>query len=75
MEAFDINIEIDSFVMSEMVFTGDLKKVSATETSGFVLENLSSPDVRITSRRTDLNGVNLMTPYSHIQDTIIFKYT
>jgi len=74
LEAFDINIEIDSFVMSEMVFTGDLKKVSATETSGFVLENLSSPDVRITSRRTDLNGVNLMTPYSHIQDTIIFKY-
>jgi len=74
LEAFDINIAIDSFAMSEMVFTGNLKQLSATETSGFVLENLSSPDVRITSRKTELNDVNLTTPYSHIQDTIIFKY-
>ena len=74
LEAFDINIAIDSFVMADMIFTGNLKQLSATETTGFVLENLSSPDVRITSRRTELNGVNLKTPYSHIQDTIIFKY-
>lgn len=74
LEAFDIQIAIDSFQMSDMVFTGNLKQLSATETSGFVLQNLSSPDVRITSRRTDLNGVNLTTPYSNIQDTIVFKY-
>lgn len=74
LEAFDIQIAIDSFAMSEMVFTGNLKQFSATETSGFVLQNLSSPDVKITSRRTELNGVNLTTPYSHIQDTIVFKY-
>lgn len=74
LEAFDIQIGIDSFAMSEMVFTGNLKQFAATETSGFVLENLSSPDVKITSRRTELNGVNLVTPYSHIQDTIIFKH-
>lgn len=74
LEAFNIDIAIDSFAMSEMVFTGNLKQISATETSGFVLENLSSPDVKITSKRTELNDVNLTTPYSHIQDTIIFKY-
>jgi hypothetical protein len=74
LEAFDIKIGIDSFAMSEMVFTGKLNQFGATETSGFVLENLSSPDVKITSRKTELNGVNLVTPYSHIQDTIIFKH-
>ncbi len=74
LEAFDIQIAIDSFVMSDMVFTGKLNQLSATETSGFVLQNLTSPDVKITSRRADLNGVNLTTPYSNIQDTIIFKY-
>lgn len=74
LEAFDIQIAIDSFEMSEMVFTGQLNHLSATESSGFILENLTSPDVRITSRRTELNAVNLTTPFSHIQDTIVFKY-
>jgi len=74
LEVFDIQIAIDSFSMSDLNFLGKLQQLSAKDESGFVLENLSSPDVKITPRRTTLNGVKLITPHSQITDTIVFKY-
>ncbi len=74
LEVFDIQIAIDSFKMSDLDFVGKLQQLSAKDESGFVLENLSAPEVKINSRKTQLNGVNLVTPYSQVQDTIIFSY-
>ncbi|MEM6965657.1 MAG: translocation/assembly module TamB domain-containing protein [Bacteroidota bacterium] len=74
LEVYNINIAIDSFEMSALNFKGKLEQLSAQDSSGFVLENLSAPKVKISSKRTELYGVNIVTPFSNVRDTIIFKY-
>ena len=74
LEAFDINIAIDSMKLDDGTITGSLKKLATQDSSGFILENLSASTFKVEGRRTELNDVSLRTPFSNVQDTIIFKY-
>ncbi|MFT6706569.1 MAG: hypothetical protein ACJATF_001405, partial [Flavobacteriales bacterium] len=70
----DIQIAIDSFRYSEGLFEGEVKSITAKESSGFVLEKLAAKKVRITNRKTEMYGLELITPNSTVGDSLVLKY-
>ncbi|MEK7253913.1 MAG: hypothetical protein AAB316_04160, partial [Bacteroidota bacterium] len=74
LDVFDLYIKINDFTFSELEFSGEIKKIAARESSGFVLENLSAKDATLTCEGMKLLGLNLRTPQTTIGDTLIFKY-
>ncbi len=71
---FNIDIDIENFEYSEWDFKGKVNKLSAESTSGFVLEKLSAEEAWVGCTGMQLNGLDLITPDSHVGDTLIFKY-
>ena len=74
INAFDIQIDVDSFQYTEGKYTGEVSKLALEDVSGFVLNNLTAKEATVYNRRVELNGVKLVTPYSTLGDTLIFKY-
>lgn len=74
LDVFDINIDIQDFFVEEWVFKGQVDKIAFRNSSGFVLEKLAAKEALVSSRRVELNGLDLITPVSHLGDTLIFKY-
>jgi len=70
----DIQIEIDSFKYSEGLYEGEVKSIAAKESSGFVLEKLAAKQVKVTNRKTEMYGLDLVTPNSTVGDSLILKY-
>lgn len=74
MEVSDIDIKISNFKANNDVFSGNLKNISLRERSGFELSKLAAKEAIVSSREITLNGAALVTPYSHIGDTIQLKF-
>ncbi len=71
---YDVNVAIDSFLFDKEVFHGIVRAVSAKDSSGFVLTDLSGEDVTVTNHQTIIKGLNIETPYSHIGNHLVFNY-
>ncbi|MEL6924969.1 MAG: hypothetical protein AAFO94_13050, partial [Bacteroidota bacterium] len=74
LDVFDIQLDVDSFLYTEGVYTGDVQKIAFEDISGFVLNELSAESATVSNRRVELEGVQLNTPYSTIGDELVFKY-
>lgn len=74
LELTDIGVQIDSFEMQDMEFKGQISCVSGRSSSGFQLDEFSVKEAFVTPKRTTLNGLRIVTPYSEIGDTLIMRY-
>ncbi len=74
LDVLDIQIKVEDFFFTEDVFNMELKKLSLREGSGFVLNNLTAKEAIFSNRKTTLNDMQLVTPYSTVGDTLVFKY-
>ncbi len=75
LDVEDIQIRGKEFTFHEhLIFGGVLDHFSAKEKCGFVLESLSSEEVRVDNREAFLGNVKLKTPYSEIGDSIWLNY-
>lgn len=74
LNVYDINIEAADFTIQDWVFTGESKKFSLKEKSGFVLDNLSVKKGSVSPNKIELYGMALVTPYSQLGDTLVMKF-
>ncbi len=70
----DIQIHLEDFEMEDWVFQAASKHFSLKESSGFVLNNLTANKSLIAPKRVELNGMDLITPYTHLKDSLIFEF-
>ncbi|MEM1323547.1 MAG: translocation/assembly module TamB domain-containing protein [Bacteroidota bacterium] len=69
-----IDISIDDFDYQKDRYSGTINNISLSEESGFVLEKLAANQALVTNRLIQLEGMQLITPNSRIQDTLEFKF-
>ena len=74
LRAYDIDLGVNDFRYQDWTFAGELESLTAKDKSGFVVENFSANEIKISDRRAELNGMRILTPDSNLGDTIIFKY-
>ncbi|GJM32531.1 MAG: DUF490 domain-containing protein [Saprospiraceae bacterium] len=74
LDVFDIKIDIDSFAYIQDEYSGKVNLISCKESSGFVLNELSSKDTRVSSTGVQINDLKIITPYSEVGDTLSFKF-
>ena len=70
----DIEIQLADFEIYDWVFIAESKKLSLKESSGFVINNLTAKRGRIAPDKVELKGADLITPYSHLKDSLVFKF-
>ena len=70
----DINIDVADFNFNDHIYEAVVNNLSCEESSGFVLDKLAAQQLKITDRRIELNDMSLITPYSNLGDTLIFKF-
>lgn len=70
----DIQMRVRRFRFEDDVFSGNLRRLAARESSGFVLDNFTVADATVSRQGFRLNGLSIQTPYSTIGDTLIFRY-
>ncbi|MFN7117033.1 MAG: translocation/assembly module TamB domain-containing protein [Saprospiraceae bacterium] len=74
LDVFNINIDIHNFALLRDTFQGNIKSIALRERSGFILNELAAKDAIITPRSVGLYNFHLITPYTQLGDTLIFKY-
>jgi len=74
LDVFDIDIDIRDFSFSDWNFKGVVNNIALRDGSGFQLEQLSVREALVSPTRVELNDLDLITPYSHLEDTLHFKY-
>ena len=74
LQVYNINIDIENYQFTEGKSTGRVNGISLEESSGFVLEKLSSKNTTVSDRRIELYDMQLKTPYSDLGDTLVMKY-
>lgn len=74
LDVFDIEIHLNDFSFSDLNFHGQVENISLRDSSGFVLEKLTVQDASLSCLGMELNGVELVTPYSRLGDTLILRY-
>ncbi|MEL6142187.1 MAG: hypothetical protein AAFU67_11265, partial [Bacteroidota bacterium] len=75
LDVRDINLEIVDLAARMDTFTGQIKHLSLTESSGFALENLSVTDLTVGPKNLVANDIELLTPNSSLGDTLSFRYS
>lgn len=70
----DINLDLTAANLAEGAFSAELGHLSLRERSGFVLQRLSANELLVSSERTALHGMTLLTPYSELGDTLVLQY-
>lgn len=70
----DITANVHNFMYTKGNYTGVVDGISLKESSGFVLQKLTVGDAKINDNSTELYGLQIVTPYSAIGDTLIFRY-
>ena len=70
----DLNAYIHNFLFTKEEYTGVVDGISFNEASGFKLTQLSVGDAKVTPAKTELFGLQIITPYSAIGDTFIMNY-
>ena len=71
---YDLNVAIDSFLFEKEVFNGIVRKISAKDSSGFVLSEISGAHVTVSDHKATVKGLNIETPYSHLGNDLVFNY-
>ncbi len=74
LKVADIQIHLEDFEMEDWVFQAASKQFSLKESSGFVLNNLTANKSLIAPKRVELRGMDLITPYTHLRDSLIFEF-
>ncbi len=74
LDVFDINLRVKDLSYNDLNFYGEIENMSARDSSGFVLENLSVKNAAVTCTGAELYGLELKTPNSILGDTLIFRY-
>ncbi len=74
LRAYDIDLSANDFQYQDWTFAGELESLTVKDKSGFVVENFSANEIKISERRTELNGMRILTPNSNLGDTVVFKY-
>ncbi len=70
----DINAYIHNFLFTKDEYTGVVDGISFNEGSGFKLKQLSVGDAKVSPVKTELYGLQIITPYSAVGDTFIMNY-
>ena len=70
----DIQIHLEDFEMEDWVFQAASKHFSLKESSGFILNNLTANKSLVAPKRVELKGMDLITPYTHLKDSLIFEF-
>ena len=70
----DLNAYIHNFLFTKEEYTGVVDGISFNEDSGFKLTQLSVGDAKVAPTKTELFGLQIVTPYSAIGDTFIMNY-
>ncbi len=70
----DFNAYIHNFLFTKEEYTGVVDGISFNESSGFKLTQLSVGDAKVTPTKTELFGLQIVTPYSAVGDTFIMNY-
>ena len=70
----DFNAYIHNFLFTKEEYTGVVDGISFNEASGFKLTQLSVGDAKVTPTKTELFGLQVVTPYSAVGDTFIMNY-
>ena len=70
----DINAYIHNFLFTKDEYTGVVDGISFNEGSGFKLTQLSVGDAKVSPTKTELFGLQIVTPYSAVGDTFIMHY-
>jgi hypothetical protein len=71
---YDLNAYIHNFLFTKDEYTGVVDGISFNEASGFKLTQLSVGDAKVTPQKTELYGLQIITPYSAVGDTFIMNY-
>lgn len=74
LEVNNINLDFHNFQFAQETFRAEVRNLALQESSGFILNELSSKEVVVNSRQAALYGMKLVTPYTQLGDTLIFKY-
>lgn len=74
LDIFDLDIRFKKFSFYDLNFHGQVENISLRDSSGFVLEKLSVREASLSRLGMELNGLELVTPYSHLGDTLVFRY-
>ncbi len=75
MRVNNIQMDIDSFQFfdEDFSFKGIANHISCREQNGFVLEKLAANNVAVGPTEVMLNGLEVITPFSQIGDTLVFR--
>ncbi|MDZ7879448.1 MAG: translocation/assembly module TamB domain-containing protein [Saprospiraceae bacterium] len=73
-KVYDLNAYIHNFLFTKDEYTGVVDGISFNEASGFKLTQLSVGDAKVTPQKTELYGLQIITPYSVVGDTFIMNY-
>jgi hypothetical protein len=70
----DINAYIHNFLFTKDEYSGVVDGISLSDASGFKLKQLSVGDAKVSPTKTELFGLQIITPYSAVGDTFIMNY-
>ena len=70
----DIQLDVRNLIINKEGMEASIKNLSADENSGFVLSKLSVEKAKLSDRKISLLGLDLKTPYSHINEKVVFSF-
>jgi len=70
----DIQLDVRDLILKNGVVEASIDHLSADENSGFVLSKLSVKSAKLSDRKIALYGMDLVTPHSHLNDTLILSF-
>jgi hypothetical protein len=70
----EVGLWATGFKYAGETYSGVLDRLAFKEKNGFVLNGLSVKDARVDSESIQLNGLHLLTPQSHLGDTLSLRY-
>jgi hypothetical protein len=74
LKVLNIQASLRNILFTEGVVTGAVDGISLNEASGFVINKCSVNETRVSSTETQLNGIQIITPYSILGDTFVMKH-
>lgn len=74
LDVNNFEVHVNNFAFSDLEFEGEIEKIALQSSSGFVLDELSAKEAKLTCKGMQLNGMKLKTPFTELGDTLIFKY-
>ena len=74
MKIHNINMDVLDFEMIDLAFKGREAELSLDSPTGFELNSMRIAEASVDSAQMVMNGLDLVTPYSHLRDTLVFSY-